>query len=246
MMSTRSFVRMIMLVVECSLLVVYSSAFLLNDAGVHRPSIIRRHTTSASSYQSLSHRRRQSPAFASSTIQRINHTNIYSNSNNSNNNSVSTSIDSLAQILTNLRTKLRQLTGFSVSAIRASLRVSTGFSLTAARLALRGFTGGVVTKTMKHFTAIFPSQVRYFMQPFLILYFTPVMILKSLADRPKDYTQRLASHEKLLNGWKSAVRRAERVQNTNGNYWPVHVNGTYYHYRVYMYYMLYKMGHPLS
>lgn len=59
------------------------------------------------------------------------------------------------------------------------------------------------------------------MQPFLILYFTPVMILKGLCDRPKQM-EALASHEKLVKGWKNAVRRAELVQ--DGNYWPVRVN----------------------
>merc|ERR1711957_826391 len=54
------------------------------------------------------------------------------------------------------------------------------------------------------------------------LYFTPVMVLKSLCDRPKNYNEDLAAHEKLVNGWKNAVKRAELVQ--NGEYWPVHVN----------------------
>lgn len=47
------------------------------------------------------------------------------------------------------------------------------------------------------------------------------MILKGLCDRPKQM-EALASHEKLVKGWKNAVRRAELVQ--DGNYWPVHVN----------------------
>lgn len=222
-----------MLLVGWNLLVISSSAFMLNNA-VHRPTCY----TSASSFQSIPlspscNRHHSHHASFNSHITTTNNisnmqglrpsSSTVSNTNNSNNNS-NTNIEegSIALILIGIRNRLRQMTGFSISAIRASLRVSTGFSLTAARLALRGFTGGIVTKTMKQFTAIFPSSVRYFMQPFLILYFTPIMILKSLCDRPKHYTERLASHQNLLNGWKNAVRRAERVQ--NGDYWPVHVN----------------------
>jgi len=117
-----------------------------------------------------------------------------------------------------IRNQLRQLTGFSMSALRLSLHAS----ISAARLTLRGFTGGIVTKTMKRVTAIFPTGIRYFMQPFLILYFTPIMVLKSLCDRPKNYNEDLAAHEKLVQGWTNAVERAERVQ--NGEYWPVHIN----------------------
>jgi len=133
---------------------------------------------------------------------------------------VSTIINKSSRSDTNnegIRNKLRQLTGFSISAIRLSLHAS----ITAARIGLRGFTGKVVTKTMKRFTAIFPTWIRYFMQPFLVMYFTPVMILKSLCDRP-NYNEALASHNKLVQGWKNAVERAELVQ--NGEYWPVHVN----------------------
>lgn len=134
---------------------------------------------------------------------------------------VSTIINKSSRSDTNnegIRNKLRQLTGFSISAIRLSLHAS----ITAARIALRGFTGKIVTKTMKNFTAIFPTWIRYFMQPFLIMYFTPIMVLRSLCDRPKQYDEALASHEKLVQGWKNAVERAEEVQ--NGEYWPVHVN----------------------
>jgi len=69
-----------------------------------------------------------------------------------------------------------------VRAVRASLRASTGFSLTAAKLALRGVTSKAVTGSMKRCTAIFPSSIRYFIQPFFILYFTPIMILRGLFE----------------------------------------------------------------
>jgi len=231
-----TFLRMIVLMLSCSLLVVASSAFMLNHA-VHRP--IR--PTSASSFHKIlllpsrSHRHprqeffHRSPKISTTNISttqglRPSSSSISNTNSNSNNGKGNTNVNegSIVLVLIGIRNKLRQLTGFSISVIRASLRASTGFSLTAASLALRGFTGGIVTRTMKQFTSIFPSSVRYFMQPFLILYFTPIMILKSLCDRPTRYTERLASHQNLVNGWKNAVREAERVQ--NGDYWPVHVN----------------------
>lgn len=208
MISATSFSSMMLL--SSSLILVSSSAFLLNPT-----------TTSVSSFQVLvpslpnrnNHRYPLPESFKRPTA-----------SNKSNNGNIRSTNNEEGSILrTGMRNRLHRLTGFSTSAIRASLRASTGFSLTAARLALRGFTGGIVTKTMKQFTAIFPSSIRYFMQPFLILYFTPIMILKGLCDRPKQM-EALASHEKLVKGWKNAVRRAELVQ--DGNYWPVHVNGT--------------------
>jgi len=120
-----------------------------------------------------------------------------------------------------IRHKLRRITGLSLSALRGTLRASTGFSLTAARTASRGLTGVSVTKIIKSLTAIFPSSIRYFMQPFFILYFTPIMILKNLCDSPAR-AERLAAHEKLVEGWKDAIKQAENLQ--NGKYWPIRVN----------------------
>ena len=39
------------------------------------------------------------------------------------------------------RSRLRRITGFSLTALRATLRTATGFSLTALRAALRAATG---------------------------------------------------------------------------------------------------------
>jgi len=183
-----------------SLLLILSNAFLLNPV-----TKLVSHPTSASFF------RGQNPLTSV----------LPSNHNCNTPRQLSTVVNKSSKSNTNnegIRNKLRQLTGFSISAIRLSLHAS----ITAARLGLQGFTGKVVTKTMKRFTAIFPTWIRYFMQPFLVMYFTPVMVLKSLCDRPKNYNEALASHEKLVQGWKNAVERAELVQ--NGEYWPVHVN----------------------
>jgi len=200
MISSISFSTMIL---SSSLIMISSSAFLLSPT-----------TTSVSSFKVLApslptrnnHHYPLQASFKRPTT---------SNKNNDSNIS-SMNIEERSIQRIGIRNRLHRLTGFSISAIRASLRASTGFSLTAARLALGGFTGAIVTKTMKQFTAIFPSYIRYFIQPFLILYFTPIMILKGLCDRPKHYTEDLASHQNLVKGWKNAVQRAELVQ--NGSY----------------------------
>ena len=47
------------------------------------------------------------------------------------------------------RSKMRKVTGFSLTASRAAIRATTGFSLTALRTTLRTLTGISVTGTMK-------------------------------------------------------------------------------------------------
>jgi len=122
-----------------------------------------------------------------------------------------------------VRGRLRKLTGFSLTALRATLRAATGFSLTALRATLRAATGISVTGTMKTILGLFPTWFRYFLQPFLVLYYAPLMILRGLVGPTRTArADARAAHEAIVEGWKDAVRVAEGAQ--EGGYWPVHVD----------------------
>jgi len=114
------------------------------------------------------------------------------------------------------------LTGISLSAIRQSFRTTTGLSLTATRTALRGLTGVSVTASMRMLFGVFPPWFRYFLQPFFILYYTPLMIVKCflLGSTKTSKEEALAAHEKVIEGWKDAIRAAEQMQ----EYFPLHVS----------------------
>jgi len=113
--------------------------------------------------------------------------------------------------------------GLSLTACRATMRATTGFSLTALRATLRAATGVSVTGLMKVLLGLFPQWARYFIQPFLILYYTPLMILRGLVGPTKDSrAEALQAHERILEEWKNAVKVAEAV-NEKG-YWPVRIN----------------------
>jgi uncharacterized membrane protein len=65
------------------------------------------------------------------------------------------------------------------------------------------------------------TQFRYFIQPFLVLYYVPLFIVRgTLGPTGKE---RRAAHEHLVEGWAAAVKAAELAQ--HGGYWPVHVDG---------------------
>lgn len=122
-----------------------------------------------------------------------------------------------------IRDKFRKATGVSLTALRVTIRASTGFSLTALRTTLRGLTGVSITGTLKVITGAFPLWARSFFQPFLILYYTPLLILRSLiGSRKGEKDEAKATHELITEGWKNAIKAAEEAQ--EGGYWPVHVN----------------------
>lgn len=112
------------------------------------------------------------------------------------------------------------ITGLSMTAIRQSVRTTTGLSLTATRTVLRGLTGLSVTAAMKNLFGIFPPWFRYFLQPFFIMYYTPLMILKYYIGSTKGSKQEAqAAHQTVIKGWKDAIIAAEVAQES----WPLHV-----------------------
>jgi predicted membrane protein len=59
-----------------------------------------------------------------------------------------------------LRDRLRQITGFSLTAFRATVRGITGISLTALYASAVATTSSFVRNTMKVILSVFPSWVR--------------------------------------------------------------------------------------
>lgn len=127
---------------------------------------------------------------------------------------------------TGLRGRLRQMTGFSLTAFRASLRAVTGISLTALYVATLTATGAWIRQTTKLVLSILPPPLRYFVQPLLILYYAPLFILRnlsapqnraSLAGVSSNNNSTTASTDSVVaEGWKAAVTKAEHTV----SYWP--------------------------
>jgi len=120
-----------------------------------------------------------------------------------------------------VRNRLRKATGFSFTVFRATLRGVTGISLTALYAGALAATGLWIRKTMSVLLSVFPSSFRFFLQPFLVLYYSPLILLRSLTS-PTNRKRAVAEHETVLAAWKEAVVMAEKTE--LDGYWPVVVN----------------------
>lgn len=126
------------------------------------------------------------------------------------------------------RSKLRQLTGVSLTALRTTLRKATGFSLTALRTTLRAATGISLSRTvsdlLRGVIGILHPALRYFLQPLLIAYYAPLLAIRYRMVGPsREYVEESRrGHERAVEGWRRAVEAAERAN--DGGYWPVHLN----------------------
>ena len=143
---------------------------------------------------------------------------------------IATSMDSSASSSDESpRSKLRQLTGFSLTALRTTLRAATGFSLTAFRTTLRAATGislsQYISGTIRRILEVLSPSLRYFLQPLLIMYYAPLLCIRYYMVGPsRQYVEESQrGHEKVVEGWRKAVKAAE-MANSEG-YWPVHLNG---------------------
>jgi len=120
-----------------------------------------------------------------------------------------------------VRNRLRLATGFSFTVFRATLRGVTGISLTALYAGALAATGLWIRKAMSVFLSVFPSGFRYFLQPFLVLYYTPLIILRTLTS-PNNRKRAVAKRETVLEAWKEAVVVADKTKKEG--YWPVVVS----------------------
>jgi hypothetical protein len=113
-----------------------------------------------------------------------------------------------------IRSKMRQITGFSLTALRATIRGITGISMS-----------GVVSNTIRRVLDVLRPGIRWVIQPLLILYYAPILILRYYVVGPtQQYVEDSRSgHQKLVDGWRKAVKIAEKAH--ADGYWPVHLNG---------------------
>ena len=112
------------------------------------------------------------------------------------------------------RSKLRQITGFSLTAFRATIRGITGISLSA-----------VISNTIRTILGVLRPGFRWILQPLLIAYYVPILVVKYYLIGPsqKYVEDSRKGHEKLVDGWRKAVAAAEKAH--ADGYWPVHLNG---------------------
>ena len=117
-----------------------------------------------------------------------------------------------------IRSQLRTITGFSLTAIRATMRAATGISLTALYLSALVISSVWIRQAMRIILDFFPTWARYFAQPFLVMYYVPLFIIRNMTA-PKRREQEQA-HDTLLESWKQAVAVAEH----STSYWPIHIS----------------------
>lgn len=121
-----------------------------------------------------------------------------------------------------IRSRLRQLTGFSLTAFRTSLRAI----VMAIYVTTFTATGAWIRTVTKYVLSIFPPWARYFVQPFLILYYVPLYLIRNWTG-PVQKKKDIQTHQQhMWNGWKSAVQKA----NDEVSYWPIHIStdGNYF------------------
>jgi hypothetical protein len=108
---------------------------------------------------------------------------------------------------TSIRSRLRQMTGFSLTAFRATMRAATGISMTALYASSLAFSGQWIRQTMKFILSIFPPWARSFVQPFLILYYLPLFTIRNLTgpNRRRGFEKPHA----LVDGWNQAIVTAD-------------------------------------
>jgi len=128
---------------------------------------------------------------------------------------------SLSVTARTIRNYLRKVTGFSLTVFRKTLRGITGISLTAVYATAFAATSLWIRKTMSLFLKLFPPGFRYFLQPFLILYYTPLILLRTVTSRTSR-KRAVDKHNTVIDAWKEAVTVAERLE--KDGYSPVSVN----------------------
>jgi hypothetical protein len=73
---------------------------------------------------------------------------------------------------------------------------------------------------MKWILSIVPPPLRYFAQPFLVLYYAPLFWIRQVSHDGARRKHQKGTHEALLEGWKQAVAQADETV----SYWPIHVS----------------------
>jgi len=73
---------------------------------------------------------------------------------------------------------------------------------------------------MKVILGVFPAWMRYFVQPFLVIYYVPLFLLRNLSSpSSRGNSSAAAKHKAFVASWKQAVETADE----KSSYWPLHV-----------------------
>jgi len=113
-------------------------------------------------------------------------------------------------------------TGVSLTAARATLRAATGFSLTTLYASSLVATGQWIRTSMQLVLQVVPAPLRSVLQPFLVLYYAPLFIVRNLTGPRRAQARKV--HETAMEGWKKAVAATD----TTASYWPVHLDSEGY------------------
>mmetsp|Transcript_23184 Transcript_23184/g.66537 ORF Transcript_23184/g.66537 Transcript_23184/m.66537 type:complete len:233 (-) Transcript_23184:59-757(-) len=119
-----------------------------------------------------------------------------------------------------VRDRLRKATGFSLTAFRAAWRAATGISLTAVYGTAVAASGLWIRKFTSAVLSVFPAWFRYFLQPFLVLYYFPMFIIRGLTGPTRKEAK--AKHVAVKESWRDAIDFAKATE--EDGYWPVKVN----------------------
>jgi hypothetical protein len=177
------------------------------------------HNGAAGLFRSQPSSLKSSPAAASSLTSLSSSSAFFATDDDDNSDDV-TDVKTLSLTTQTIRNRLRKATGFSFTVFRKTLRGITGISLTALYATTLAATGLWIRKTMSIFLKLFPSGFRYFLQPFLILYYTPLILLRTLTGPSRK--RAVDKHNTVIDAWKEAVNVAEKLE--KDGYSPVSVN----------------------
>jgi len=182
-----------------ALLSVACDGFLISPPSSSRPAAAR---AAASSYHIpfptvLSRNNDMASSLFESKGTGVSFSSVESN-NNDNGDESSNSIDPSSDRNNNdARGRLRKITGFSLTALRATMRATTGISLKGIYVSTFVTTSAAVRKAMTLVLAPFPTWLRCFAQPFLVMYYTPLFILRNLSGGPTRKNA-IEAHEGFL------------------------------------------------
>jgi len=185
--------------ISMALLSVVCDGFSISPPSSSRPAAAR---VAASSYHipfpTVSSRNDMASSLFGSKRTSLSFSSVESNNNGEeSSSSIDPSSDNNNNNNDDARSRLRKITGFSLTALRATMRATTGISLKGIYVSTFVTTSAAVRKAMTLVLAPFPTWLRCFVQPFLVMYYTPLFILRNLSGGPTRKNA-IEAHEGFL------------------------------------------------
>jgi hypothetical protein len=114
--------------------------------------------------------------------------------------------------------RLHALAALPRTALLATLWATTRVSLAAVYAVSLAVTGAWIRQTMKVILGIFPAWFRCFLQPFLIVYYVPLFLLRSIARNTQVKAKR--KQKRVLDSWR---QNAAQLADETAASWPLRV-----------------------